>query len=327
MTTYIVECYTPSDWPHVATLIETWPFKPHAGHARWPAKRMTALCLARATGTLQNSESVGWIALSADTILGFTSLSVLPWDSGQIGLPAARIDYLVATGNYVEQHQIKEALLSTALQYATRHGVRHLSVRLNASDLSGLHALEQAGFITVDSILTFALDVSDMPLAELNGDIDIRLAIPSDGAATAELARQAYVYDRFHSDPYIPSKRADELHATWLRNSCAGGAADAVVLAEKNQSLLGFVTCKLQRDTKTHLGELIGAIVLVATTKEARRRGIARATTLAALDWFRQQDAVIVEVGTQVRNIPASRLYESCGFRLINASTSLRKLL
>lgn len=33
----------------------------------------------------------------------------------------------------------------------------------------------------------------------------------------------------------------------------------------------------------------------------------------------------IVEVGTQLRNIPASRLYEDCGFRLVASNLSLRK--
>jgi len=327
VTSCKVECYTSYDWPHVATLLDAWPFKPLAGHARWPAGGMTALCLARAAGTLQSPQTVAWIAESADTVLGFASLSKLPWDSEQIGLPAARLDYLVAVGAYPEQCRVKQALLTAVLEYGLGYSVKHLSARLDASDLSSQHVLEQAGFILVDCILTFALDLVSVTLANPSAGINIRLATPSDGEAAAELASQVYICDRFHSDPVIPKERADGLHATWLRNSCAGKVADVVVLAEDHQGLLGFVTCKLLRDTKVHLGKLVGTIVLVATAKQARGRGIARATTLAALAWFRQQGANIVEVGTQLRNIPASRLYQSCGFRLVGSSISLRKLL
>ena len=63
----------------------------------------------------------------------------------------------------------------------------------------------------------------------------------------------------------------------------------------------------------------------MATALDARGRGIAKATTYGALDWFREQGVDIVEVGTQLRNIPASRLYEACGFRLVASSLSLRK--
>jgi dTDP-4-amino-4,6-dideoxy-D-galactose acyltransferase len=255
------------------------------------------------------------------------SLSVLPWDSERIGLAAARLNHLVAAGACVRQRQVKRALLTFVLGYAADHGIQHLSVRLDASDLSGIHILEESGFVTVDGLLTFALELDGIQFAEPNEGFRVRLTSMADSERVADLAHQAYVYDRFHADPAIPGQRADELHANWLRNSCAGTAADAVLLAEDDQDLLGFVTCKLQPDTKLHLGETLGTIVLVATAEKARRRGVASATTLAALKWFYEQGVAIVEVGTQLRNIPASRLYESKGFRLVGSSVSLRKLL
>ena len=132
---------------------------------------------------------------------------------------------------------------------------------------------------------------------------------------------------RGDSDPSIETGLADELHAAWLRNSCTGRAADAVVLVEDAEGLLGFVTCKLQRDTREYLGRLVGTIVLGATATRARGKGVGHAATMAALGWFRRQGADIVEVGTQSRNITASRLFQRCGFRHISSSISLRKIL
>jgi GNAT superfamily N-acetyltransferase len=239
----------------------------------------------------------------------------------------ARLDYLVAVGDYKEQYAAKQALLHVILQSCTAQGIQYLITRMDASDLSGLHVLEQAGFITLDGLLTFARALTDYPFGEPHPGMHIRLATTADSEATADLARYAYVYDRFHSDPVIPPERANELHAVWGRNSCTGQAVDAVVLAEDGEDLLGFVTCKLQRDTKEHLGQMIGTIVLVATARKARGVGIGRAMTLAALDWFHRHGVGIVEVSTQFRNIPASRLYESCAFRLVGSSITLRKFL
>lgn len=327
MTTYSLDHYTSSDWPRVALLLGGWAFKPFAGHERWPAEKLLSLCLARADSSLESNQyNAAWIARMGHSVLGLTSLTELEWDSRQIGMYAARIDYLVAAGSYREQYQIKQNLIATALKHGAKRDIQHFSARLDASDLSGLHALEQAGFITVDCLLTFALDVNSAPATDVAEGINIRLATGADSEATAELARKAYIYDRFHADPAVPADKADELHAEWLRDSCAGRAVDAVILAEDEKGLAGFVTCKLQRDTASHLGKLIGTIVLVATARRARGRGIARATTLAALEWFRAQSVEIVEVGTQLRNIPASRVYQSCGFRLVGSSISLRKL-
>ncbi len=322
---YQVDRYTPSDWPRVATLLGAWPFKPFTRHSNWAADKLTALCLARAAVTLEGTHTDAWLVRSDDDARGMASLTELPWDSQQLVMSAARLDFLVARGSYDEQYQIKKALLATAVEHARQRDIQHVSARLDASDLSGLHLLESSGFITVDAILTFALDLSSASCQLGPHRISLRLATGADSEALAELARTAFVYDRFHADPVISSARACELHAEWLRNCCAGAAADAVVLAEDEQGLLGFVTCKLQPDTRAHLGKLIGTIVLVATADRTRGRGVARAATLASLEWFRNHQADIVEVGTQLRNIPASCLYQSCGFRLAGSTVSLRK--
>ncbi len=213
------------------------------------------------------------------------------------------------------------------LTQAGEQNIQHLSARVDAGDLAAIHALEHAGMELIDGLLTFALDITDLSLRKLPNTFHLRLAISDDAERTAELARHAYRQDRFHADPAISRERADSLHACWLRNSCAGQAADAVIIAEEGQELLGFVTCKLNRDTTAHFGAPTGTIVLVATAEAARGRGVGKQATLAALRWMRGQGVQFVEVGTQIRNIAAGRLYENCGFRLSGSSLTFRKLL
>lgn len=327
MNSTSVMSYAPERWNDLAPLIEAWPYKPLARHSSWNAPKLFAFAVGRIVRTLESENTSAWMMMRRGEAHGFAALSMLPWDSGQIGFVAARIDYLVAGGSYDEQHDIKKALLKQLLSEAPKRGVWHLSVRVDASDISSLHVLEQAGFITVDSILTFALDLSNHQPAELPVNFKVRLATAADAEQTAALALGAYSQDRFHSDPLINKNRADKLHANWLRNSCTGDAADAVFLAEDRTGLLGFVTCSLQRDTATCLGQMVGTIVLVASAERARGRGVGQATTNAALKWFREQGCEVVEVGTQLRNITASRLYQKCGFRLVGSSVSLRLML
>ena len=319
--------YAPESWDQIAPLIEAWAFKPLARHSSWKAPELFALAAGRVVKTLASENASAWMMMSGDEACGFAALSTLPWDSEQVGFPAARLDYLIANGDYGEQHDIKKSLLEQVLAEALTRGVWHLSARVDASDLSSLHVLEEAGFITVDGILTFALGLPGNKPAESTFDFKTRLATAADAEQAAALARIAYSQDRFHSDPFIYKDRADELHATWLHNSCTGKAADAVVLAEDDAGLLGFVTCTVQRDTAARLGQLVGTIVLVASAERARGRGVGQATTNAAIAWFREQGCEVVEVGTQLRNINASRLYQKCGFRLVASSVSLRLAL
>lgn len=326
MNNCLVRPYTAPDWTNLAPLIEAWPFKPESCDFQHRVPENHQVCQHIREG--RGNDGGAWVVVQQNHVRGFGCFRKLPWDSQQLRLTAARIDCLLASGSYNEQRSVKEMLLEELLVEAQNLGVWHMSVRVDASDFSSLHVLEEAGFLTVDGLLTFALDLNEHSAVEPVNDFKIRLATAEDAPETAALGRTAYVYDRFHADPFIDRELADELHANWAHNSCDGKAADAVLIAEDESGLLGFVTCKLPGDIGSNsTNSRTGTIVLVASAAHARGRGVGRSLTMAALEWFRQSGCETVEVGTQLSNIPASRLYQACGFQLRATSVSLRRLL
>ncbi|HVY93574.1 MAG TPA: GNAT family N-acetyltransferase [Bryobacteraceae bacterium] len=155
----------------------------------------------------------------------------------------------------------------------------------------------------------------------------MRLFRESDLPQVRELARSAYIYDRFHADSAIDADTADRINETWVMNSCLGNMADAVVIASSGDRVLGYVTCRIDEEATRVLGIGCGEIGMVATAAAARNSGVASAATMAALEWFSLQGISFVEVGTQLRNIAAARLYERCGFRLAAASLTWRRIV
>lgn len=327
MSTILVQSSTASHQTKVQPMRPALSARSLVHHDGWRPANGSELDKDPVRIVLNNARGAAWVFLRRSHVSGLARFSMLPWDSGQLRIEAARIDHIVASGSYREQLAIKESLLGNVLKEISARSVRHVSIRVDASDLSGLHVVERAGFITVDSLLTFAIDLSKHHWGVPETDFRLRLATAADAYEAAALARSAYVYDRFHSDPFINNTHANELHATWIHNSCTGKAADAVLLAEDESGLLGFVTCSLKRETTPRTSRLSGTIVLVATAERARGRGVGYATTMAALKWFRGQGCEHITVGTQLRNIPASRLYQRCGFSLVGSSISLRGLL
>jgi dTDP-4-amino-4,6-dideoxy-D-galactose acyltransferase len=326
MNNCLVRPYTAPDWTSLAPLFAARPVKPAGCDDEQRVPENGPVC--QHIREAQGDDGGAWIVVQQNHVRGFGCFRKLPWDSQQLRVPAARIDYLLAAGSYNEQRSIKEMLLEELLVEAQNLGVWHMSARVDASDISSLHVLEEAGFLTVDGILTFALDLKDHTEVATVNNFKIRLATADDAAAAAALAGTAYVHDRFHADPFIDRELADQLHANWVRNSCDGKAADAVLIAEDENGLLGFVTCKVSGDARHNSPDARrGTIVLVASATHARSRRVGYGLTMAALEWFRQSGCETVEVGTQLSNIPASRLYQKCGFRLKATSVSLRRLL
>ncbi len=124
---------------------------------------------------------------------------------------------------------------------------------MDAADLASVHALEQCGFETIDAIQTFSLHLDARPQG-LPAKFETRLFRPEDLSQVVEIARSSYVHDRFHADSAIGSSSADRINEEWLRNSCSLKAADAVVVAVEEGTVLGYVTCGIDRETSQALG-------------------------------------------------------------------------
>lgn len=264
-------------------------------------------------------------------VKGLAGYTYLPWDTKRMGVKVARIDYLISTGDYHKEYFIKNLLLNEITLLCKAEEIQYLIARVNSLDFSSIHVLEQNGFIIVDGILTFYIDINQYLTLEFRKNeiqvFELKEPNKEEIEQIVNIAQYAFKYDRFHSDPFIPNEKANQIHAEWVANSYSKKIADAIIVASRNGKILSFVTCKIEQEIKEYLNLPLGIIVLVATDVKAQGMGIGKITTLGALNWFAQRGVNIVEVGTQLQNIPASRLYESCGFKLVNTSLTLRKLI
>jgi len=276
---------------------------------------------------LANSDSFTTITRNSQGMLGCACWRHLAWDSRQLGMPAARIDLLVSAGDFEEAIERKSALLNTVAEECRAQGVRYLTARVGASDHSTIRALTKESFDLLDGLLTFSLKLCEAVPRPVNRDLEIRLCRPPDLDELLAITRSAYTCDRFHVDRALAPGVADRLYEAWVRRSCSGQEADAVMVSTRQGKVLAFATCKLGRDSDAGAGASTGTIGLVATAEEARGLGIGSATLEGALDWFRQQGVEVVEVGTQMQNVGACRLYEQAGFRMARMSLTFRRLL
>jgi ribosomal protein S18 acetylase RimI-like enzyme len=204
--------------------------------------------------------------------------------------------------------------------------VRHITARVEPSDLATIHSLEKAAFEMIEGIQTFTLALrSHVPARP--PIFETRLFVPNDLEQVLAIARSAYVYDRFHADAALSKETADTANEVWVRNACLGRTADAVVVVREAGTVLGYATCKVDAEAADCLGVSLGSISTVAVAAQAQRRGVGRSAILAALDWFRQHRVEAVDAGIQLQNIPAARLYERCGFQQADISLTFRKLI
>jgi ribosomal protein S18 acetylase RimI-like enzyme len=238
-------------------------------------------------------------------------LEFLPWDSEIFGFGIGRVSWLHAAGD--EDGRLREALLRTALRRCREWKIRHLSARVDPSDVAALHALERQRFTIAD--VSVALGAASRDLPETPPEARIRPFAPEDLPALRAIAGSAFRYSRLVADGRFPRERANALFERWIENLCRG-RADQVLVAVEDRGVAGFVACTLDRRAQTSLGFSQGDISLVGVAPDRQGNGLGRALVGAGLAWLKPR-AERIEIRTQLTNLPALRLYEKAGFRIV----------
>jgi ribosomal protein S18 acetylase RimI-like enzyme len=145
-------------------------------------------------------------------------------------------------------------------------------------------------------------------------DAAVRLVRAGEDDTLAQRFAEVFTLTRFAVDPFVSTAAAAELHRRWIKNSC-NGRADAVLVADVNGQLAGFVTCRVDPASKT------GGIELIAVDSAHRGLGVGRKLMGGAQHWFASR-VERVQVRTQVNNALATGLYQACGFRVKHGETT-----
>jgi ribosomal protein S18 acetylase RimI-like enzyme len=218
------------------------------------------------------------------------------WLSGILGRPALRVATTDVPSSGWQTRLKSEDLFVTA--------------KLRADQVVEAGQLQDLGFRCIDTALIF--EASELALPA--GDTRVRLARAADRGAVKVLAGRAFVCSRFHLDPALPKWLAHRVKAAWADNFFIGKRGDAMVVAEQNGVVAGFLQLLWS-------GAGVLVIDLIAVALDSARRGLARAMIgfAAANGTGDQRRPRGFRVGTQAANTPSVRLYESLGFRLVQA--------
>jgi ribosomal protein S18 acetylase RimI-like enzyme len=136
--------------------------------------------------------------------------------------------------------------------------------------------------------------------------------LPALGKLGAMLLREHYAFDpkRFMA----PRGNPEEGYA-WFLGTQLEESDVAVFVAERGDSVIGYVYAGLEPLSWKELRDEAGFIHDVVVAPEGRRHGVASRLIEAACDWLRSIGAPRVVLWTASKNDGAQRLFEARGFR------------
>jgi len=123
-----------------------------------------------------------------------------------------------------------------------------------------------------------------------------------------QLAIASGTYSRFKIDEKITKRKFEDLYKQWIINSISKQIADEVLIYKENEIICGFITI----GTKQNMGD----IGLIAVREDYRGRGIGKKLIISAEN-FALNKFKMIQVVTQMDNLPACKLYISCGYEQV----------
>ena len=175
-----------------------------------------------------------------------------------------------------------------------------------SSDMALAYSLQNSGFYHVETSLSFYRPKSTPP------DFPplVRRAKASDLNAVLSIAKRAFVFSRFHTDPFITVEAASLIKAEWVHNFFKGLRGDGLLVTEYQGKVCAFL-----QYLYNNAGQLV--IDLIAVDPEYCRKKLgASMLAFAAKYCARDGHQVSLLAGTQASNKPAINLYIKLGFSL-----------
>ncbi len=238
-------------------------------------------------------------------------------DTSIVARPLESALFGVAVSSAVVQSVTDVADVVAQLRRSSRDKSSLLVVRVPADATAAVHALESAGALLCDVLVTYTRTVGPGGLLTWFDDEPgatvayVRDAVPSDGDVLHALAARAFAGSsgHWHADARLRQQDASELYGRWAADLVARASAlGPVLVAESRRGVVGGFLAL----TKDEVGGW--HVPLTAVDVDHRGQGLLRCMMYAASARIAISDPVRFHYETQLTNWAASHVVTSCGF-------------
>jgi GNAT superfamily N-acetyltransferase len=278
----------------------------------------------------ETSIAFGWLV--SGRISGFIIYNESPWDSRIIGRRTGTVNHLAVTRDEPAGVEILRELTSQLVQTLADRGMQLVVCKAQSSELAAINALEQSGFLLMDTLLDFVFDFSRASIEEIAAGredqaLKIRPAKAADLPASMAISEKVFAdyFGRFHADPQMPAGAPTRVYTEWVRSAFAGWA-DWILVAEVDGKIAGHSVWRktLERQDANSGGVAYCDLLVVDPEFQGRRLG-----TALMFDGMQiARDFVRYLVGpVHVCNYSVQRTLQNLGWRIAGARHSFHKWL
>lgn len=200
------------------------------------------------------------------------------------------------------------------INFAKNNGFEHLTFKASTDSKVIINNVLKSGFLLVDTLVIYKLELPRVRLNKLKKQVDIRLAKKSDIPFLKKIAYDSFKIDRFHSDPNLDNNKANDYYAKWIENS-VNGYAKEIFIALLNNEIVGFSTLNVLKQENNIKR---GRVVLSAVSPKARGKNVYSSLIYETISYC-IDDLDEILIGTQLNNYPVQKTWTNLGAYIIDS--------
>ena len=199
---------------------------------------------------------------------------------------------------------ITQENLREVMDFCKANQVVFLVARCVTSEILAVHSMQRNGFLLMDTIMRFSVDVVNMYEAPGVDILPVRPVQPGEEDAVRALARETFRGYRghYHEDVRLDPEKCDGIYASLAYEACVNNEETSIVhVCKIDGEIVGF-------DIQKTPSPGIGKGVLTAIAPSAQKRGVGLSFVQPKKDWFRSKGVTVTFSGINITNIPSQKL-------------------
>jgi len=245
----------------------------------------------------------------------------LEWDSSVLGISVARVDNIF----FREKTNIKEIehLLSIINDVMKEQRITLALLRFGFDDFSLWNALERNGWYTVDVLNIYFGELSKIQIKSTASSLMVREPTFPEAMKYFDHFDDLFLHARMYRDQNVKFEMAKKFYQDLFAYLFKKDSATKLSLWD-NEEQVGLIIGAGDELLSRKVGFYITYLWEILIKWEHRNKGYARILFDKYLEILRAESEFI-EIGTQIDNLAANRLYLSAGLRPAANAVTLHK--
>jgi ribosomal protein S18 acetylase RimI-like enzyme len=210
--------------------------------------------------------------------------------------------------------------LTSVLAFCYSNKVELLMARCNMSDLEAAQSIEKKGFLLMDTLLYYNLDLNVKPVPADKGVALVRPIRLEEEQEMISVARESFrnYSGHYHADIKLDKKKCDEAYTDWAQRAFASRDSENFLVGDIDGKIVGFGVLRINNTDE-------GEMFLGGIHPEFQGQGIYHSFLCKAMKWCISKRAKNMVISTQLKNISVQKVLTKFGFEITRGYYTFHK--